>query len=473
MTTDAGRSLAEHTDVAGALEMLSAWIEAQVAHSRLPGLSAGIVAGQDLIWSQGFACADSASGTAASASTIYRIASISKSFTGTAVMLLRDAGALKLDDPLVEHLPWYELKSDFRDAPVVTLRHLLTHTAGLPREAAFPYWMDFQFPNRSQLITTLPEQSATYAPEPRMKYSNLAVALAGEVVSTVSGQAYDAFVNEHILSPLNMTSTSVSLPDEHRERLATGYSRLLPGAEREVAPFTDAGAITPAANFASTVEDLAKFISLQFRDGPVGGNQILKGSTLREMHRAHWVFPDWSGGRGLGFAIRRHGYRTLVGHGGHVAGYRTQIVFDPAERLGAVVLINASDGNTVRYTDWIFQHVVPAIAAATSTSSEQGAFDPAWERFIGKYRNRWAETQVLRRGDELVIIDPTDENPTGSMYRLQPLGEAEFRMEGEDGSGPVGERARFELDSDGRVERLWMGAGYTVPIGDWSDGTVP
>ena len=92
---------------------------------------------------------------------------------------------------------------------------------------------------------------------------------------------------------------------------------------------------------------------------------------------------------------------------------------------------------------------------------------------MGKYRNRWSETQVMRTGDQLVIIDPTEDNPAGSMYRLQPLGEAEFRMEGSDGSGPVGERVLFELGADGRVERLRISAGYTFPIDDWSESPAP
>ncbi len=462
---------ADHPGLRAGLDLLAAWIDSQMAYGGLPGLSAGIVCDQELIWARGFGLAHLQDARPATPSAIYRIASISKTFTSTAIMQLRDAGKLRLDDPVVAHLPWFAMGGNSAEAPAITLRHLITHTSGLPREAAFPYWLDFQFPSREQLIASLPGQETTYPPETRFKYSNLAVAIAGEVVSAVSGQTYEEYVHSRILDPLGMVSTSVSLPDSQRRRLAAGYTRRLPGVEREITPFTDSDAIAPAANLSSTVEDLAGFISLQFGDGPAGGRQILKGSSLREMHRPHWVFPDWSGARGLGFEVYRHPGRTLVGHGGHVAGYRTQIVFSPDERIGAVVLTNASDGDPMSFTNWIFQHVAPVIAAATKSQPKVGIFQPQWDSYLGRYRNRWSDSQVLRQGEELVLIDPTAENPDGSKYRLVPLDESRFRLEGTDGSGPVGELAVFELGPDGQVERLKIGEGVTFPIQSWVQET--
>jgi len=78
------------------------------------------------------------------------MASVTKTFTATAIMQLRDAGKLNLDDPVAKHLPWFKIKSPFADAPAITIRHLLTHTSGLPREAAYPYWTDNKFPTLDQ-----------------------------------------------------------------------------------------------------------------------------------------------------------------------------------------------------------------------------------------------------------------------------------------------------------------------------------
>ena len=141
-----------------------------------------------------------------------------------------------------------------------------------------------------------------------------------------------------------MTATSVLVPPEHRARLATAYGRRMPDGKRELRPFMDTSGIAPAANLSSNVEDLARFAALQFRDGPAeasgtgptGGKQILRGATLREMHRIHWLEPDWQSGWGLGFSVRRLAGRTLVGHGGALAGYRTQVSLDPKEKIGVI-----------------------------------------------------------------------------------------------------------------------------------------
>src|SRR5262245_33609913 len=124
--------LLEHAEVASHLALLCAWIEAQMAYKGQPGLSIGIVLDQQLVWAKGFGFANIAQKTPATPGTIYRIASITKLFTSMAIMQLRDAGKLQLDDPITKHLSWFELKNRFPDAPPITIRHLLTHTSGLP-----------------------------------------------------------------------------------------------------------------------------------------------------------------------------------------------------------------------------------------------------------------------------------------------------------------------------------------------------
>ena len=114
--------------------------------------------------------------------------------SATAILILRDAGMLQLDDPVDRHLPWFDIRQRHPDAPPITIRHLLTHTAGLPREAAFPYWTNDVFPTRDQVREALPRLETAYPTESRWKYSNLALALAGEIVAAVSGQSYEDFV---------------------------------------------------------------------------------------------------------------------------------------------------------------------------------------------------------------------------------------------------------------------------------------
>src|SRR2546426_8705383 len=200
-------SWARKPEIAAALTVLDAWIAATVAQREQPGLSIGIVYDQDLVWAKGYGFADLERRLPATPSTIYRIASISKLFTATAIMQLRDAGKLRLDDPVSKRLPWFSIKQTYDGGPPITIRQLITHTSGLPRELSGLNWSDLTFPGHEELRRVLPGQETVFAPETEWKYSNLAVSLAGEVVAHVSGEPWPQYVERHILQPLGMTAT--------------------------------------------------------------------------------------------------------------------------------------------------------------------------------------------------------------------------------------------------------------------------
>ena len=271
-----------------------------MAYRGQPGLSVGVVYDQSLVWGAGYGLADIERGTPTDTETIYRIASLTKLFTSTAIMQLRDRGLLQLDDPVKRHLPWFSIRNPYPDSPQITIRHLLTHASGLPREAAFPYWNAGElgeFPSRDQIQATVADQELALPPASNWKYSNLGLTLAGQIVEAVAGIPYADYVSKQILRPLGMKSTAVEAIDPDHPRFAAGYGRRLPNGTREISPYTDCRGIGPAANMASSVEDLARFMMLQFRDGPRNrGKQILAGSTLREMQRVHWLNEDWSAG---------------------------------------------------------------------------------------------------------------------------------------------------------------------------------
>jgi len=459
-------SLADDRNVRSSIGLLSAWIESQMAYSGLPGLSIGILHDQELVWAAGFGQAGLEPARPATPGTLYRIASITKLFTGTAILQLRDAGKLRLDDPLVEHLPWFRIDCAPAQTPAVTIRHLLTHTAGLPREAGFPYWTDGDFPTAPQIRDKLAEQQAALPTETEWKYSNLGLTLAGEIVATVSGRAYPEYVAEHILEPLGMRGTWVTTPPADHPDLATGYTRRLPAGARSVAPFTDCDGITPAANMTTSVTDLTRFAMLQFRDGPAGGAQILRGSTLREMQRVHWLEPDWEAGWGLGFRVMRTRGKTYVGHGGALRGYRTIVHLCPADRIGVVVLTNADDGNPLLFAEKAFQWVAPAILKVVVPAAPPGP-PPGWERYAGRYRSPWGDVQVLVVEGRLAMIDPSLPDPMLVVTWLHPVSEHAFRSETKNGFGSHGEPVVFSLAADGRVARVKVGENFLTSVADW------
>lgn len=461
------KAILDHPEVVGTFKLIDAWVEAQMDYRKTPGMSIGILYDQDLIYAKGFGFADVEKKVPVTPQTIFRIASVTKTFTATAIMQLRDQGRLQLDDPIDKYLPWFRIKNKYPEAPRITIRQLITHTSGLPREAAFPYWTDNKFPTRTEMIQALETQETIFPSETRLKYSNLALTLAGEIIVAITGVSYDEFIKKNILDPLGMTSTTVYFPDVQKSRLAVGYSRRLSSGKRNVMPFTNAKGLTPSANMSSTLEDLSRFVSLQFKDGPALGSQILKGSTLREMQRVHWLQPNWQSGWGLGFGVWRQDDKTVVGHGGWVGGYRTQLSFVPAEKIAVIIMTNADDGDPGYFAEKLITMISPVMKKVAGPPIEVTIADPSWKMYVGKYQDAWwFDTEVFIINGKLVTYDygyPPENNPRNNVVELKPEGTHTFRMTGENANG---ELVVFELDADKKVTRVKVGENYLYPKKD-------
>ncbi len=452
--------LTAHPDVASRLALYESWIREQMAYQHQPGVVVGIVSGGELVWAKGFGYSDVERQLPATPQTVFRLGSVTKLFTATAVLQLRDRGALRLDDPVTEHLGELKYRNRFPEGPAITVRHLLTHTSGLPREADFPYWTDRRFPTPEQMIEALAEQENVYEAGSRYKYSNLGIALLGEVVAAVSEMPYEAYVTRHILGPLGMTSTWARYEDVDAERLATGYLIRRGDGSQPVAPATDANGIGPAADVSSSLEDLARFVSAHLYSGPAAKAPLLAPRTLRDMHRVHWLSRSWRSGRGLGFSVWRQDARTLAGHGGWVAGYRTQVAFDDESGFGVVVLTNSDEGGPGSYLRQAFDFLVPAMEKAAESPAES-VEPPPESRYAGAYHNPWGEvTDIAVIDGGLVMYGrsyPPSSDIEGELTELTREDEHVYRHEDN------GEPVVFELRPDGRVARVKVGANYLFP----------
>ena len=347
------------------------------------------------------------------------------------------------------------------DSPEITIRHLLTHTSGLPREAAFPYWTDHVFPTRAELAEGVLGQDTLNPPETTYHYSNLGMSLLGEIVTEVSGQPWADYVREKILQPLGMSSSSPEPGEKLLPRLATAYMLEDAHGNREVMDYYEAGAIAPAGGIVSTVEDLGRFASLQFRDGPAGGEQILKGSTLREMHRPHWVYPSFTGGMGLGFRVNHREGKNFVGHGGSIGAHVTNLLTVPSEKIAVIVAINADNGSPYTVARQAYEVIAPAILKATKEPTPPAPeADPEWQRYVGLYADPWGwEYEVLILGGELVMYGydyPPWENASTGYTRLTPIEGATVRR-------PNKDLVTFELDEEANVIRVTRTHTYHFP----------
>jgi CubicO group peptidase (beta-lactamase class C family) len=456
--------LSAHPRVQEALHLLELWVDAQLAYQEIPGASMAVVHDQDVLWTRGFGLANREAQLPATPETIYSICSISKLFTSVGVMRLRDAGTLRLDDSVQAHLPWFDLGDRYPDAPPVTVAGMLTHSSGLPRESDHPYWSppDFPFPSPTEIADALSNQQELYPAFAYWQYSNLGMALLGEIIATRSGQAYDAYIQASILDPLQMGATTPEIPVALRgERMALGYTAMTRSGERvPVGPFTAKG-IAAAAGFASTVEDLAKFAQWQFRVLYHGADEILSRNTLREMHRVHWTDPDWERRWGLGFSTWRTRETTFVGHGGSCPGYRSHFALDPKGRVATIFMSNANGVSSSAFTNRAHQIVASAIAAALDSTVTAEAIDPHLSLYAGTYDESpwWGESAVFPWEGKLALMGLPTDDPIDELVQLEWIGDHTFRRIRDDGE--LGEEIRFEVSPDSTVTRMWRHGNYS------------
>ncbi|MFQ3665093.1 MAG: serine hydrolase domain-containing protein, partial [Sphingomonadaceae bacterium] len=170
-------------EVAARLKAAEAWLGVQLAREGVVGASAAIVKGEETLWARGFGLANAAAKVPATADTRYSICSISKLFTSILAMQERDAGRLNLDEPVDGVLPWFRIGPvEGQDGPV-TARGIMSHVAGLPREADLPYWSEIAFPDREAIRQRVPSQAMLYRGFDQLQYSNLGMVVLGELAA--------------------------------------------------------------------------------------------------------------------------------------------------------------------------------------------------------------------------------------------------------------------------------------------------
>lgn len=456
--------LLAHPEVMGAIAAIDAWVNGRQIYEKIPGISVGIVYDQELLWSSGYGYSNLETKRPADADTLYSICSITKLFTAIGIMQLRDESKLALRDKVSDHLAWFDISQAYEDSGPVTIEGLMTHSSGLPRESDYPYWIgpDFPFPTREEMIERLGSQETLYPSQRYFQYSNLGWTLAGEIVTELSGQSYDSYIREHILDPLDLNDTRTFYPDNLRgEELAIGYTGMHRDLRRDPVKSFFTRGITAAAGFTSSVNDLAKFASWQFRLLDRGGSEILDANTLREMHRVHWVDPDWKTTWGLGFSVERSDDTTFVSHGGGCPGYITSFTMVPKQKIAAVVLTNAGDGPA----DSIAVNILGAISSALEKAGKPDEKEiPDFSMYEGNYESRpWGgEVAVRQWADQLAVIDIPGNDLDEAIVRLKhDSGNTFIRLTDEDDTR---EPWVFEIGDDGKASKIVRHSGFMSRI---------
>ena len=446
------RLLQEQADLATAIDILDKWTAHTLREKHLPGLALGLVYGDELLWGKAYGVANLESGQPITLDTRFRIASISKTFTATGILQLRDAGKLRLDDPVSRYLDWFDLR--YGDAPEITIRNLLTHTSGLPRDAANAMWTDCEAPDWEEFVAQTRQRELTRAPYENHAYSNLGYSLLGGVIAAVSGQSWADYLQQNVLEPLGMTET-YPVPDADDAQLATGYTRERQDGKRDAFPFWKMNAFEASANFASSVNDLVKYAAFHLG---LRGDTVLSPYTLFDMHRVHWLEQDWKGGYGLGMGLHRVKDWLISGHGGGYPGYLTAFTICREHNTGVIALCNALGSNPHQIAEQAYKLVLPELIKATEEPKAEA--NPVWQKYVGDYASEWAlQKVVIRDGQlQLLYLDYLDGEPT----LLEPTDdETVFVLQQ---AGQSNETLRFELDDKGDVIRIWERNEYSARI---------
>ena len=355
---------------------LEAYLNLLVATGNPPGLSVVVVRDGEVVYNNAFGLADGPRNIKATPETVYHWWSMTKIPTAVAIMQLQEQGKLDLDDLVIKHLPWFEVKSPSSDSPAITIRNLLQHSAGLPDPIpAMIGWVHYsnQTYDQTEVLKKYMPKFNTLQFEPGTKavYSNLNYMVLGAVIEAVSGQTYESYISDQILQPLGMSQTSFVYSPAMAEYEAAGtlpvvhmYTPLLP-------TLLDPGALirersgkllwlnrfsieaTPSTGLIGSAPDVAKFMMMYLNRGTLDGESILSPESIAALTDTAPI-----DGRGLGWFVGETNGERYLEHMGGGAGFATTMRIYPEAGMGIAILANGTDldrkglADLVRSLDW-------------------------------------------------------------------------------------------------------------------------
>lgn len=296
----------------------------------VPGLAAAVAAGEAIVWAQGFGTADLEQNVAVRPETVFRIASISKPITATAVMQLVERGLVSLEDPIQRYVPSFPRKPQGE----IRLRHLLSHTSGIRHYRGNEFGLNDYFPTLDRALAVFKADPLVFAPGERYLYSTYGYNLLAGVVEAVSGRAFDDYLRANIFVPAGMTSTFLERPQEIVRYRARQYVRGPSPLAWLNAPYVDLSVKWAGGGMISTASDLLRF------DLALNAGRLLRPDTLERMYTPTRLNSGATTAYGLGWMLSQDGGRLKVAHSGGAMGGTTYLLRDPKARVASVVLAN-------------------------------------------------------------------------------------------------------------------------------------
>ena len=387
-----------------------------------PGAAVMVVKDGDIVYSGAFGYANLAEKIPIDAHSMFRLGSLSKQFTAMAIMVLADSGKLDYDDPLTRYVP------ELDDYPGITVRHLLTHTAGLPDyydildgSAGMPINADMP-----GILASM--DGPLFAPGERYEYSNPAYELLALIVEKASGQPFTAFMDQHVFEPAGMHEALIYDQSEpEMENRAYGYEPTADGFR--IDDYDELNYLLGAGGVYATLEDFFAW------DRALDSGSVVSAATLKAGWTRHVLNNGDAIDYGFGWRLnQRRGHRRMA-HDGSWVGFRTSIAKYPDEKLTIVVLSNRSDGSPDSYVDRISDIYLP----------ERGmAFRPA-DTAIGiqRHHRRFPDDDIwwTVTGEQMrwANLNTAQLFPSVKVYRNGPVRELDYEL--------MDEIANFEIET--------------------------
>jgi len=376
--------------LAAAFPAIDKALAEELAAQGAPGVSVGIVIDGELAYAKGFGVVDPATKAVPDADTVYRIGSISKSFTGLALLSLRDDGALDLDDTLAHWIPdAAKIVYPTHDAPPITLRHLTQHTSGLPRMGAF---VPDKGPDEATVVGALAKTVLDRAPGLESVYSNFGFSLLGIVASHAAKQPLHDLIAARLFKPLGMSSTGWDVATVPAGHLAPAFTK---GPEAGAVPPDRLGAADAAGGIYSSVRDMGRYAAFLLAAYPPRDevdHGPIRRATIREAHLTGFALEPHASLRtnpkpgeplveldatayGFGW-VRDQSCTTLdqVWHNGGIDSYRSELLLRTSSGVAVVVLTNFGNANPHMFV----QRTIEALEATGAMKPREAVASPAF-----------------------------------------------------------------------------------------------
>ncbi len=325
----------------------------------VPGMAVGIIKDGEVVLSEGYGVLKRGTDTPVDGNSVFAIASNTKAFIAAALGILVDEGRLSWDDPVRAYLPYFQLYDAYATAHT-TIRDLLSHRVGLGTFSGDVIWYKRTW-SAQEILQRLPHVPQAYEYRAGYGYTNLMFIAAGEVIRTVSGQSWDAFLKDRIFEPTGMHRTRTSVEALHSIMNVAQPHKPVDGENRPI-PYVNWDNMGAAGGILSSTNDMLKWIDLQLDGGIVGEDTVFSARAQAEFWHPHNInrVSDRDrasyrnrnfAGYALGWSFHDYAGRRVMNHGGGYDGMYSKVAIVPEENLGIVILTNTMKGisNPLQY----------------------------------------------------------------------------------------------------------------------------